>query len=454
MLLESICMKGFSKKIAMLICVTLTGWSFAASCSIAADNYSASLPGALNLSNPPSAPNLHIATELAWKRHPEAAALDAREAAIGAAQEIASGLTPDAGAVSLSSRNDSLNRHPGLQEHELEISTALWLSGQKSARQLDALARLEELQARRLAIRWEIAGQVREAWWQIAMARNAKALAMRKSEAAHSLADDVQRRYQLGDVSRVDANLAQSEVHTAQAELLDAGAALTQAEQAFQLLTGAQVMDAPMAEEELLSQNLHLSADLSTDLSKINAQKIMELSAVHPLSIQADRALKSARARAKLAEQSQRAAPELALRVVRERGGLNDAFVNSVGVRLKIPFSSSAQVRQDDAIARADTLQTESDLIRIRALVQSQIEQSLQTQQLVNQQINLAQQNLTLANDNLQLAEKAYRFGESDLVSLLRTRSAAFQAASFFTKQNLARAAAISRTNQALGFTP
>jgi outer membrane protein TolC len=111
-------------------------------------------------------------------------------------------------------------------------------------------------------------------------------------------------------------------------------------------------------------------------------------------------------------------------------------------------------VRQDDAIARADTLQTESDLIRIRALVQSQIEQSLQTQQLVNQQINLAQQNLTLANDNLQLAEKAYRFGESDLVSLLRTRSAAFQAASFFTKQNLARAAAISRTNQALGFTP
>jgi outer membrane protein TolC len=123
-------------------------------------------------------------------------------------------------------------------------------------------------------------------------------------------------------------------------------------------------------------------------------------------------------------------------------------------VRLKIPFSSSAQVRQDDTIARADTIQTEFDLIRVRALVQSQIEQSLQTQQLVTQQIDLAQKSLTLANDNLQLAEKAYRLGESDLVSLLRARSAAFQAVSFFTKQSLARAVAISRTNQALGFIP
>lgn len=449
MTLKAIDIKGFSKKIVISICVILAESIFAVSHSIAADNYSAGLP---------MASNLHIATELAWKRHPEAAALDAREAAVNAAQEIASGLTPDAGAVSISSRNDSLNRHPGLQEHELEISTSLWLPGQKSARQLDALARLEELQARRLAIRWEIAGQVREAWWQIATARNAKALAMRKSEAAHSLADDVQRRYRLGDVSRVDANLAQSEVHTAQAELLDASAALAQAEQTFYLLTGAQVMDAPIIEEELpaliLPVNANLSTASSTVLNTIDAQKITALSTAHPLSVQADRVLKSARARAKLAEQSQRAAPELALRVVRERGGLNEAFVNSVGVRLKIPFSSSAQVRQDDAIARADTLQTEFDLMRVRALVQSQIEQALQSQQLVNQQIDLAQQNLTLANDNLLLAEKAYRLGESDLISLLRARAMAFQAQSFFTKQSLARAAAISRTSQALGFLP
>jgi outer membrane protein TolC len=417
--------------------MTLVAWCCAVPCSIAADQINVGLP---------SATTLHVAAELAWKRHPEAAALDAREAAIGAAQEIASGLTPDAGAVSLSSRNDSLNRHPGLQEHELEITTALWLPGQKSARQLEALARLEELQARRIVIRWEIAGQVREAWWQITMARNAKMLAEHKFEAANSLADDVQRRYRVGDVSRVDANLAQSEAHTTQAELLDAGAALAQAEQAFQLLTGAQIINAAMLDEEL--------AHLDTHLTIINAQKIVELSTAHPLSLQADRVLKSARARAKLAEQSQRAAPELALRVVRERGGLNEAFVNSIGVRLKIPFSSSAQVRQDDTIARADTIQTEFDLIRVRALVQSQIEQSLQTQQLVTQQIDLAQKSLTLANDNLQLAEKAYRLGESDLVSLLRARSAAFQAVSFFTKQSLARAVAISRTNQALGFIP
>lgn len=399
-----------------------------------------------SVSGSPVAATLHAATELAWKRFPEAAALDAREEAIRAAQDIAAGLTPEAAALSLSSRNDNLNRHPGLQEHELEISTALWLPGQKSARQLEAQARAEELQARRLALRWEIAGQVRDAWWQIASARHAQALAQRKYEAAQALAADLQRRYQAGDVARIDANLGQSEVHTAQAELLDAQVARQQAEQAFQLLTGAQAMNGLTLDQELL----HI--DLSSVIG--DTQKMAELVAAHPMLLQADRALHSARARVKLAEQSQRAAPELALRVVRERGALNEAFVNSVGVRLKIPFSSGAQVRQDNAIARAESIQTELDLMRIRSALQAQMMQSLQAQQVAEQQIGLAQQNLQLADDNLQLAEKSYRLGEADLTSLLRARTTAFQAQSTFTKQQLARALAISRMNQALGYLP
>jgi hypothetical protein len=66
----------------------------------------------------------------------------------------------------------------------------------------------------------------------------------------------------------------------------------------------------------------------------------------------------------------------------------------------------------------------------------------------------MAEERRTLAADNLRLAEKAFALGESDLSALLRIRAAAFDAESFYDRQRVARAAAISRLNQALGALP
>jgi hypothetical protein len=47
----------------------------------------------------------------AWRLNPQAAGLDAREAEARAAQDVAAGLTPEPGSVSIGSLNDRFNRN-------------------------------------------------------------------------------------------------------------------------------------------------------------------------------------------------------------------------------------------------------------------------------------------------------------------------------------------------------
>ncbi len=200
-----------------------------------------SLSGMAAPPSPAPAPegSLGFWLEQAWLRNPQAKALDAREGEARAAQELATGLTPEPGSVSVGALNDQLNNNRGKREVAVELNAYLWLPGQKAAREAEAESRFDEVGARRAALRLELAGELREAWWTLAAARNSASLAARRLETARALASEVQRRYQAGDLSRIDANLAQIETQAAEAESIDADSSLLQAEHAFRALTGA-----------------------------------------------------------------------------------------------------------------------------------------------------------------------------------------------------------------------
>lgn len=380
---------------------------------------------------------LASALEQAWRLHPQAAALDARDAEAQAAREIAGGLTPEPGAIAIGSRNDRWNRDRGQQEYEVELATPLWLPGQRAAREDAALSQIDEVAAKRIALRWELAGELREAWWGLAAARNARALAARRAETARALESDVRRRFRAGDLSRIDGNLAQSEVLAAEAELIEAEANRLQAEQVLHTLTGA-------------SAPVEIGEEAPAQMAEHGA----EAAATHPLLAAAAAASRSARARTTVAAESRRAAPELALRAVRERGDFAEPYSNSIGLRLRIPFSSGALVRRDTAAAQAEASQADAEMLRARTRVELETERARRALAAAGQQLAMAAERRALAADNLRLAEKAFALGESDLSALLRIRAAAFDAESFYDRQRVARAAAISRLNQALGALP
>lgn len=381
------------------------------------------------------AAGLGEAIEQAWRLHPQAAALDARAAEAQATREVAGGLTPEPAAVSLGSLNDRQGRNRGKQEWEVELAVPLWLPGQRAARQAAADSLVSEAAARRAAMRLEVAGAVREAWWALAGARAAGELAQRRFTTARALDADVRRRHQAGESSRIDANLAQSEVLAAAAEQVDAEAALLQAEQAFRLLTGQAAPSRLDGEDPAAAEGTAHALE-------------------HPRLAAAASAARSAWARVKVTDASRRAAPELALRVVRERGDFSEPYGNNIGVKLTIPFSSGAQVSRERSAAEAEAAEADAALRRAELQLQLDGERARRELAAAERQLAMAQERRALAVDNLQLVEKSYALGESDLATLLRIRAAAHDAESLHERQRLARAATISRLNQILGVLP
>lgn len=382
---------------------------------------------------PVQAQSLAEAVESAWTRHPQAVATSAREEEALARAEVAAGFAPGPASLSLSGLNDRLNRNRGKQEWEVEMAVPLWVPGQQAAREAEAASALAQVLAQRHAIRLQIAGEVRDAWWGVVAARSVRELAARRLATSRSLESDVLRRFRVGELSRIDANLARNERLSSEAELADAETALRQAEQASRNLTGLAVPTVWTVEKAVA--NRAAGDD-------------------HPQLRAAAAAAQLARARLKVAEENRREAPEFAVRVVRDRGGFAEPYAHTVGVKLTLPFSSSPRVRQDNAAARAELAQADAEMALAQRRQQLDTEKARLDLEAAERQLTMARQRRELTADNLTLAEKSFMLGESDLTSLLRVRTSAFEAEALLNRQEILRAASQSRLNQAMGVLP
>lgn len=371
--------------------------------------------------------------EQAWSRDPVAAALDAREEEARARADLAARFVPGAPSASVAALDDRLHRDDGAQKWEMEVGVPLWLPGQRSAHQAEARARQDELAARRASLRWAIAGEVRTRWWSLAGARAARDLALRRVDTARALESDVLRRFESGDLARFDANLAQAERLSAEADAVQAQALVQAQEAGLRAITGT---DAPsvLAGETVEAQVWSLED--------------------HPQWQAWNAAVRVAAATLLATAKSDRAAPHVALRMERDRGGRGEPFSNAIGVQVSIPFSWEPQVRQQTAAARAERARVEAELAATRLRLQAGVESTRAALDAAERRLAIARAQRLATADNLQLAERSFSLGETDLTSLLRVRSSAFEAQLLEARQRIAVDAARSQLNQALGVVP
>lgn len=386
------------------------------------------------------AQTLTQALDAAWARAPQAVALSARRAEAQAGLDLARGLTPGPASVSLNHLNDRLNQNTGRREWEVELATPLWLPGQRSARESLAEKASIELDARNASLKLQLAAEVREAWWRVAAARDAAALAHQRLDTAQVLEVSVLRRFKTGDLARVDANLVKTERLAAQAEVLDADIGLQQAMQAYHTLTGA---DAPAA----LPAETAQAQDVDASLPQLHLQSHPQLRALQAMT-------EVAQGRLALVDASQRDAPELAVRWTNQRSDGMTPYDQAVGVKLTIPLSSGARVRQDGAAARAELAQAEAELTLAQTRTQQEVLRAQSELDLSQQQLAMAQEREALTTDNLTLAQRSFELGESDLPTLMRARAASHEAQAWFKRQETAHSLAQSRLLQAQGVLP
>lgn len=386
----------------------------------------------LLLTQPVYAVSLRAALDQAWEKSPQAQTLEAKRAESDAQGVAANSLLPGAPAIILGHRNDQLSNNAGVREWEAGIALPLWLPGQRDARQRQAKAGRVSLEADILALRLRLAGELREAIWQVRQVEAQIRLDEARAQTAKKLAEDVAKRVRAGELAKTDLNLAQNEWRTAQAAVLQNRNRLLQAQQAYATLTGISVLPDDSAES---AQSKPLSDD-------------------HPLMEEARLAIEVAQAQVHVASQSRRDNPELELSTRRERGSLNDPYASTVALALRLPLATNARNLPLTSAAQTALTRAQSEYTRARLTLEYQLQQAVQALQAADQLLDLARQQRAAAWENLDLIQKSFSLGESDLFTLLRARTAAFEAEQAHNQQEIAQALSRARLNQAQGVLP
>ncbi|RVU43871.1 TolC family protein [Rubrivivax rivuli] len=381
--------------------------------------------------------SLRTALDAAWLRAVASREAEGQRSRADAERVAAGSLWAGAPALELSHRNDRLHGRAGSRETEMGLAVPLWLPGQRGARTGVADAGLAQARLAEQVARWRLAGEVREAAWQVAGQQAELEQAEALATSLRQLAEDVVRRVQAGDLAPADSLAAQAEALAATAARADARQRLQAAHARWRLLTG---LTAPPAPEDAAEPEpaLHDAAG----------------AAPHPEWQLASQTTELARQRVALLRHSRRDAPELTVAVRQDTPGRGEAARGSVSVGLRLPFGTDERNRPLEAAALAELDIAQTHEQRLRERLDSDIAMAREAQRSAQAQLDAEAQRARLLRERAALLDKSFRAGETPLPELLRALAAAAQADSTAARQTAALGLARARLQQALGRLP
>ena len=390
----------------------------------------------------PAAWSLRALFDHAWQRQPEAQAQPLRQQAAEATRLAAQRWTAEPPALQLQTRTDRPGSQQGQREVEVGLAAPLWLPGERARSAALGDAQWQQVQSQQRAAQWQLAAQVRQAWWDWQRARSDLALAQDRLHSARQLAADVQRRWQAGDLARTDGLQAQAVAAQAEAAQAEAQGAL-QAARAALSAWGALPGTAPgaPAPQDWRAEPL---ADAAVQAVPDN----------HPALAQAQAQAQVARHTAELAAVQRRANPELSVAATRGRDQAGERYRQSVTLGLRIPLGDNALAQAKEAAAQADALEQETRLQRERERLAQDLHAAQARVAAAQAQSDAAARHAALVQETLGHVDKAFRLGEADWPTRLRAEQDAAQAQRQLARTRIDAAAAVSALRQALGLLP
>lgn len=380
-------------------------------------------------------PTLKQAFEAAWARQPEARAAGARRDAVGARRQTADSWLAEPPSLDVSYKTGQLNRDQGSREYEAGLAMPLWLPGERAGQRTLAEVEGAALERQLEAVLLRTAGEVREAWWSLALARIDLETAEARRQNAERLAADVARRVKAGDLSRADGHQADAAVAGAVAEVARSRGALAEAVKRLRSLTGGAVQGS-------------ISDATESTPTQVNA------GVAHPLLKELDARVETARAARALAGVQNRANPELRLAATRDRADAGAAWSNTLTLGVRIPFGSDSRQRARVATATAEEAEVEARLAVEQERIAAETDAARQGEEAARARLAATEQRARLANESRGFFEKSFRLGETDLPTRLRIEGEAAEAEREAARARVELAASISALRQALGLLP
>ncbi len=373
------------------------------------------------------------AVEGALARHPERHLEAARRGVADAIARKAGQFLAADPSITLKHETDAVGSANGYRQWEGGVELPLWWPGQPESRRQEAARTLDEADAMDKAHHLEVAGEVRERVWQLAMARSERDLARADLELARQLYRDVERRVDAGELPRSDRVLAQRELLTREQAQAQAEARVEETGLLFTRLTGLAPQIEPQSEPEPQSR---------------------ELAPAHPALALAEAEAARVRAERDRVKADRRSGPSLWLGAKQERGLSGEDYDASVAVQISLPLGLESQSAPEVARAESDLTAALAARERRRleledALISAQLEWKRSAEA---RERSLRQQQL--AEESLKLSHRAFELGETDLVRLLQAQESAISARHDAQIRAVEYARAVSRLNQALGVAP
>lgn len=384
---------------------------------------------ALNIN---AALTLHDVTEKAFARNPMQASLQAKKFGVDARSVMAKSFLPHAPAVSMQHQTDGIASARGERDWQAEVELPVWLPSQRSARQNVADVSNDDLQKNRENTRLESAGKVRDALWDIAMNTQLYEVAVKKLEATKQLEADVKKRYQAGELAKVDWMLAEQETLAAQRVLVRAEAEMMHARHRYIVLTGLNDIPAQYEEKRSDIENYEQS----------------------PLWIAAESRVSVTERVRELVRVERRENPQVLINARTLRGPFDNAYNDSVGVRVRIPLDSQVRSAPLQASAEEAVGSAMTDRESIRFNLETALHEAEHNLSVSQEELRIATKQHEIAQESLRLARKAFQLGEIDLVNLVRVQTQTFEAERAYQIRQIQLKWDIARYNQAVGVLP
>jgi cobalt-zinc-cadmium efflux system outer membrane protein len=386
----------------------------------------------LGLATTLPAQTLHDAVEAAWRLNPDTVIAASGVGEAAAQRDVAQGWLAAPPSASLSQSSDRFGNDEGKRVQELEVELPLWRWGQREARQGLAQAGTAAVEAELRQARWQLAGEVREAFWAASLAALDVDTARRRLAVAERIEQEVGRHVAVGDLARADLLLVQSEKTAAQASLLDAEQGAREAAQRYTVLTGLPGWSLPAAAAALPDAPLDSHPQLQRALAERQ---------------RAERAGDNAR-------QSSNEPLALIVGAERERERYGASPNNIVRLGIKIPFGGATWNQPNLAAVDAARSRAELNEGATRRAVAADVANARAAHQLAETGLALASARQRAAEEHASLLRKGFALGETGLAALLRAESLQLDARAGAARQQLLLGQARSRLEHSLGLLP
>ncbi len=382
------------------------------------------------------AQSLHDAIASAWERLPQRRAFAAQQASAGARYAAGGAFLPNAPSITGSYVNDKVaGSNYNYITSQIQLTTPVWLPGEGTATQSLAQADAAAASAAAEAAHLALAAQVLDLAMRGTEATNARDVALRRLTTDKALADDLGRRFRLGESSQSDFLAATAEAASAEAAFQGAEAQLAATRLALAAMTG---MDAVPR------------LDLPVPVPAVTAADPL---AVHPRVLAAERSVAAARANARLVRIGNRDDPEVGLQGINEKQ-FGSPWDTRVGVTLSFHFATEARNAPRRTEAEQAVTQAEVQLALARREVTAAVKQAkaiLAGAEAGSAAAGRAAAELEQRRGQI---ERAWRLGEMPLIEVVRANGLAFDAAFARDKARTDRDAAFLQLRLAQGILP